>query len=284
MAIKKRKIITIDQEKCDGCGKCITACAEGALKLVNGKATLVSDTYCDGFGDCLGECPTGALKVVEREAPEFDMEATRTHVEQLGGAQALQALDAASRRHDSRPPLSVVQPLGVSPASHGPAHRAGGCPGSMMRNLAGPSATAAPISASSSGPGKVIPSELTHWPIQIHLVRPDAPFFKNRELVVMSTCGPIASADVHWRFIRGRSVVVGCPKLDRTEGYPEKLAQILSEPSIPKVIVVRMEVPCCGGLTSIVREAVAMTGRSDLVCEEVFLGLNGEVQRVAATA
>ena len=131
---------------------------------------------------------------------------------------------------------------------------------------------------SSSGlPAKVNESELNQWPVQIHLVGPGAPFFSNRELVVLSTCSPIASADVHWRFIRGRGVVVGCPKLDRTEGYAEKLGEILKDVSIPKVIVVRMEVPCCGGLTAIVKEAVDLSGRSDLEFEEVTVGLSGEV-------
>jgi hypothetical protein len=126
-------------------------------------------------------------------------------------------------------------------------------------------------------PSQAIRSELEQWPVQIHLVRPDAPYFKNRELVVLSTCSPVASADIHWRFIRGRSVVVGCPKLDNTDGYAEKLGAILSEPTIPKVIVVRMEVPCCGGLTAITRQAVELSGRKDLEFQEVFVDLSGNI-------
>jgi len=183
----KRKIITIDEDLCNGCGECITACAEGALQLVDGKAKLVKEQFCDGFGDCIGECPTGALKIEEREA------------------------------------------------------------------------------------------ELEQWPVQIHLVQPGAPFFRDRELVVLSTCAPVASADVHWRFLRGRSVAVGCPKLDNTAPYAEKLGAILAESSIPKAIIVRMEVPCCGGLSQIVREAAALSGRTDLVVEEVTVALDGDV-------
>ncbi len=134
-----------------------------------------------------------------------------------------------------------------------------------------------PCSAGEST-GQAIRSDLTQWPVQVHLVQPGAPFFQGRELVVLSTCSPVASADVHWRFIRGRGVAVGCPKLDRTDGYAEKLGGILSEPSIPKVIVVRMEVPCCGGLSEIVREAVRLSGRTDLKAEEVTVGLNGDIQ------
>jgi hypothetical protein len=132
------------------------------------------------------------------------------------------------------------------------------------------------------GPKQAIPSELRQWPVQLHLVQPGMPFFRDRELVVMSTCGPIASADVHWRFMRGRSVVVACPKLDDTGPYAQKLGAILAESSIPKVSVVRMEVPCCGGLTEITRKAAALSGRDDLEVEEVTLGVNGDLQGVGA--
>lgn len=251
----KRKIITINEDLCNGCGQCVTACAEGALQLVDGKARLVKELYCDGLGDCVGECPTGALKVVERDAAEYDAAATRQHVAQSGG-EAVRRFDQAAMVHKHK--------------------QGGGCPGMAVRSFAGRATT--PAVASGAGlPAQVNPSELRQWPIQLHLVPPSAPFFRNKELVVMSTCGPLASADVHWRFLRGRSVVVACPKLDRTEGYVEKLAGILSEPSIPRVIVVRMEVPCCGGLTAITRAAAAQSGRDDLVVDEVTLSLTGEV-------
>ena len=129
-------------------------------------------------------------------------------------------------------------------------------------------------------PGQMVRSDLEQWPVQLHLVQPGAPFFKDKELVILSTCSPIASADVHWRFIRGRGVVVACPKLDRTEPYAEKLAGIFRESNTPKVIVVRMEVPCCGGLSMIAREALALSGRTDLVVEEVVVALNGDVRDV----
>lgn len=263
MAIAKRKIIRIDEDKCDGCGDCITTCAEGALQLVNGKAKLVKEQFCDGFGDCIGKCPTGALTIEEVETEVFDRNATMAHLKQTGGQEALDRFLMAEKEHAAHEKPEAPR-------------RTGGCPGSMMRVLGQQSAPTAKPSAS-AGPGQVIPSELTHWPIQIHLVRPDAPFFKDRELVVMSTCAPIASPDVHWRFIRGRSVVVGCPKLDRTEGYAEKLGAILAEPSIPAVKVIIMEVPCCSGLSAIVKQAVHLSGRKDLVFEEVTVALNGSV-------
>ncbi len=287
----KRKIITIDEELCNGCGECVTACAEGALQIVNGKAKLVKEDFCDGFGACIGDCPTGALKIVERDAAEYDAAAARAHILATGDAEALRRFDEAAAAHTREheqgrgrpagpagftpPPAAATPP--AAPRLAPPAF--GGCPGSRMRvfNEEGPAARPAPTPTSAGLPAQVNPSELRQWPIQLHLVQPGAPFFRGKELVVMSTCGPIASADTHWRFLRGRSVVVACPKLDRTDPYVDKLAAILSEPSIPKVIVVRMEVPCCGGLTRIVAEAAEASGRQDLTVEEVTLSLDGAV-------
>lgn len=239
----KRKIIEIDEEKCNGCGACVTGCAEGALAIVNGKAKLVSDVFCDGLGACIGECPTGALKIIERDAPEFDETAVEQHLH---------------KQTPKAPP-------------------AGGCPGLQVRF-----GQQKPVAKPASSPisGQVIPSELNQWPTQLHLVPVEAPFFKNRELVVLSTCAPSASPDVNWRFIRGRAIVIACPKLDRTEGYVEKLADILASNGIPKIIIVRMEVPCCGGLTMMVKEAARRSGRNDLVVEEAVIGLDGELREV----
>jgi len=248
----RRKIIEIDDALCNGCGKCVTGCAEGALAIVDGKARVVREQYCDGFGDCVGECPTGALKVVEREAPEFDGTAVRAHLARTRGADGVRRFEAAQAVHEGKP---------VSPPPP-PAPRLGGCPGRMqqMRMPAGSPEGARPTHGDGLPPA-VNRSELTQWPVQLHLVSPDAPYFKNRELVLLSTCSPIASADVHWRFIRGRSVIVACPKLDQREGYVEKLAEILAEPSLPKAIVVRMEVPCCGGIQRATEEALKASGK-----------------------
>lgn len=238
----KRKIIEIDEELCNGCGECVTGCAEGALQIVDGKAKLVNEVFCDGLGACIGDCPTGALKIIEREAAEFDEAAVEEHL----GTQTPKA-----------PP-------------------AGGCPGMQVRF--GEKKT--PASSAPAASGQVIPSELNQWPTQLHLVPPVAPFFKDRELVVLSTCAPSASPDVNWRFVRGRGIVIACPKLDRTEGYVEKLAEILKSNGIPKVIIVRMEVPCCGGLTMMVKEAAQQSGRSDLIVEEAIIGLNGDLKEI----
>lgn len=239
----KRKIIEINEDLCNGCGNCVTGCAEGALQIVDGKAKLVNEVFCDGLGACIGTCPTGALKMIERDAPEFDEAAVEAH---LG------------------------KPLPKTPPP-------GGCPGLQIRF--GEPKKSAPA-ASTAVSGQVIPSELNQWPTQLHLVPSVAPFFKNRELVVLSTCSPSASPDVNWRFIRGRAIAIACPKLDRTEGYVEKLTEILKSNGIPKVIIVRMEVPCCGGLTMMVKEAARRSGRTDLVVEEATIGLDGELRGV----
>jgi len=255
----ERAIVRIDETLCDGCGECVQACAEGALRIVDGKARLVGDVLCDGFGDCVGECPTGALTIERRRADPFDVDVARSHVARTGGPAALHRFDEAALRHGA-----LTMPRAV-----------GGCPGAAVR-VPAPEPSRKPVGA--GGPAQAIPSELRQWPVQIHLVPPNAPFFRDRELVVLNTCGAVASADVHWRFLRGRSVAVGCPKLDDTSGYVDKLAAILREPSIPRVLVVRMEVPCCGGLTAIAREAVRRSGRQDLGFDEVIIGVEGSVR------
>jgi len=238
----KRKIIEIDEELCNGCGECVTGCEEGALAIIDGKAKLVNEVFCDGLGACIGTCPTGALKIIEREADEFDEAAVEEHLKEQ----------------------APVAPLAC------------GCPGMKVR-FEEPSTVEESKAESQGVSGQVIPSELNQWPTQLHLLPPVAPFFKDRELVVLSTCAPSASPDVNWRFIRGRAIAIACPKLDRTDGYVEKLTDILKSNGIPKVIVVRMEVPCCGGLAMMVKEAALQSGRTDLMIEEATIGLNGDL-------
>ena len=239
-----RKIVSIDESLCDGCGACITDCPEGALKIIDGKARLVRESYCDGLGACVGVCPTGAMTIEEREAEEFDEEAVEKHLE--------------SRQDDKQPDTLPC-----------------GCPSSQVQILG----NVTPCQSANQAKTMSSPaSALSHWPFQSRLVPPTAPFFEGKELVVLSTCSPVASPDVHWRYVRGRSLVVACPKLDKTEGYVEKLSQIMANNNIPKVIVVRMEVPCCGGLSMMTQQAHAMSGRSDLVVEEVTIGLDGELR------
>ena len=225
-----RKIIHIDEEKCNGCGACVTACHEGAIGLVNGKAKLLRDDYCDGFGDCLPGCPTGAITFTEREAAAYDEQAVLENKQKkAAAAQAAPAQPAASAFH--------------------------GCPGSRMhqfhREEAAAPAAAAPASQ---------PSQLAQWPCQIKLVPVNAPYFAGAKLLVAADCTAYAYANVHQEFMRGKVTIIGCPKLDDVD-YSEKLTQILRQNDIKSVTVLRMEVPCCGGLERAVVTALQNSGK-----------------------
>jgi Pyruvate/2-oxoacid:ferredoxin oxidoreductase delta subunit len=270
----KRKIIEINEDLCNGCGDCIVGCAEGALQLVDGKAKMVKEDFCDGFGDCVGTCPTGALQIVEREAAAFDEAATIEHVRNTRGEEGVKAMMDAGAEHEAK-----------EKAAAAPKPAGGGCPGLKMRFGNKNESKVEKSKVEGQGiSGQVIKSDLDQWPIQLHLVQPQAPFFQDKEMVIMSTCAPVASPDVHWRFVRGRSLVVACPKLDRTEPYVEKLAAIMSQNNMPKVHVVRMEVPCCGGLSMMAKQAHALSGRTDLVVEEVTIALDGELLKTEKIA
>ncbi len=261
-----RKIITINEDLCNGCGNCITGCAEGALQLVNGKAKLVKETFCDGFGDCIGTCPTGALKIVEKDAEEFDFDRTIDHVASIRGEEGVEFMREAHRQHEAK--LAPAGPI-----------QGGGCPGSRMRMMQPPKQQASAV-ADGDIP-VVMKSEISQWPLQLHLLPVKAPFFDNREMVILSTCSPVSSPDVQWRYIRGRSVAIACPKLDRTDGYVEKLAEIFVQNNIPRVIILRMEVPCCGGLSAIVKLALDKAKPQGLVVDEVTMSLQGEIIKTA---
>jgi hypothetical protein len=153
-----------------------------------------------------------------------------------------------------------------------------------MQTRVAPKEQTAPAITTVAGGGQVIKSDLAQWPVQLHLVQPTSPFFEGKELVLLSTCAPVASPDVHWRYVRGRSLVIACPKLDRTEGYVEKLAGILAQNNIPKLIIVRMTVPCCGGLSMIAQKALAASGRTNIIVEEVTIGLDGELMKTETLA
>lgn len=230
-----RKIIEIDEESCNGCGQCVPSCAEGALEVVDGKARVVRDMYCDGLGACLGECPTGALRIIEREADEFDEEAAMAYVAARGGE---------------------------APAA--PARPAGGCPGAGMATFA-PAAPAAP--------GEASPSLLGHWPVQIRLAPPDAPFLRGKRLVLAADCAAVAHPDFHRDFVGGNAVLMGCPKFDGD--YAERLAALFRYSGVAEVVVARMEVPCCMGLADAARRAHSACGRDDLELTEIVVGRQG---------
>ena len=242
---KHRKIIRIDEEKCDGCGQCVPSCAEGAIQIIDGKARLVSEIYCDGLGDCLGECPQGALTIEEREAEEFDEKAVEHHLAKQKAQQT-----APSQKSDSLPC---------------------GCPGSASQTLKPQQAA-----RSAAGDAETTPSALSNWPVQLHLVPALAPYFKGANLVISADCVPFSFADFHRKFLAGRALVVGCPKLDDAEAYRKKLAQIFRQNDIKSVEVVYMEVPCCFGLVHLVKKALEESGR-EIPLSLTKVGIHGEI-------
>jgi NAD-dependent dihydropyrimidine dehydrogenase PreA subunit len=256
-----RKIVRIDEAKCDGCGQCVPSCAEGAIAIVGGKARLVGDVLCDGLGACLGECPQGAITVIEREAAAFDEEAVKAHL--------ARARPGASAGHAPPPPAAPQRPrLSVLAAGPAPSN-GGGCPGSRPMTLQ--------RDASAGGGPATGVSRLGQWPVQLHLVPAGAPYFQGADLLVAADCVPFAYARFHDDFLEGRAVVVGCPKLDDVSPYAEKLAAIVAQGGVRSVTVVRMEVPCCGGISRLAREAVAASGR-EVPFRDVVVGVDGQVR------
>jgi NAD-dependent dihydropyrimidine dehydrogenase PreA subunit len=248
-----REVIEIDEKLCDGCGDCVTACAEGAIAIIDGKARLISDVYCDGLGACLGHCPQGALTVVQREADAFDEEAVEAHLAQLRDKNATTAA----------PQLSIVSP---QPMMGG----GGGCPGSraQMHQPVAPNS-----SATCDGPS----SQLRHWPVQLHLVPPTAPFFQKKDVLLAADCVAFAVGDFHQRFLAGSSLAIACPKLDSNqEIYLQKLVAMIDEAEIRSLKVMVMEVPCCGGLVQLAQEALRRAKR-DLPVECLVVGTQGHI-------
>ena len=239
----KRKIIEIDETKCNGCGQCAIACAEGAIEIAGGKARIVKETYCDGLGACIGECPEGALTIVERAAPAFDAAAAEAHVHEEKEIQPAPELTLAC-----------------------------GCPSTHIQVFASPAAA----QCSSGSAGDKAPSALTHWPVQIRLVPPTAPFLKGARLLVAADCTPVACPDFHTDFLKGRTVLLGCPKFDDREAYVAKFKDIFLSAGIKDVTVLIMEVPCCSGLPVIVKEGLARSGKKVPV-DVVVVSARGEI-------
>lgn len=240
----KRKIVRIDEDLCNGCGDCVPSCAEGAIEIIDGKAKLVAENLCDGLGACLGECPEGAILIEEREAESFSEEAVEERLSSLG--------DGGRKE--------VPAPSFV-------------CPSSRVISHDGP----ARGTAGEGGPGGESPSELTQWPVKLQLVPPDAPFFRDREIVVTADCAPVAYGDYHRRFLRGRALLLHCPKFGDQSFVLDKLAEIFRSSGCTGVTVLRAEVPCCAGLTYAVRDAVQASGRN-LPVREVVAGVRGELR------
>ncbi len=249
-----RQIIEIDEELCDGCGDCVSACAEGAIALIDGKAKLISDTYCDGLGACIGDCHVGAIKIIERDADGFDEEAVAVHLAKVGRA------DEA---------IPVTRPLNVMNPIH--TGGGGGCPGSRAQTLQ-------PAPVVDKGEIPVAASQLRHWPIQLHLVPPTAPFFQNADVLLAADCVPFAVGDFHQRYLADHSLAIACPKLDHNqEIYLDKLVAMIDTAQIKSIHVMVMEVPCCSGLVRLVDEARKRANR-EVPTRCTVIGTDGGVR------
>ncbi len=258
-----REIVHIDEEKCNGCGLCVPACAEGAIQLINGKAKLIADNLCDGIGACLGHCPQGAIIIEKRAADEFDEEAVAEHL----GAAATVAPSAPASACGC--PSAAVQSF--APPQHGHGHGGGGCPSAALRNFAPVSAA---VSADVAGDP---PSELRQWPVQMHLVPPTAPFLKGADLLLAADCVPFAYPDFHRDILKGKALLIGCPKLDDGQAYLEKLTAMLRLNEIKSLTVAHMEVPCCSGLIQIAKRAIVDSGK-EVPLTTIRIGIQGDVK------
>lgn len=236
-----RKIVEIQEEKCNGCGLCASACHEGAIAMVNGKAKLIKDDYCDGLGDCLPACPTGAITIVEREAAAYDEAAVKRRM--------------AEQRTGNETNFGHI----------------GRCPGAAGRMLREEET----IHTSAGVPGGQQSSQLRQWPVQIQLVPVHAPFFQHAELLIAADCTAFSYGEIHRAFMQGRVTLIGCPKLDPVD-YADKLTEIFAENIISGITVLRMEVPCCGGLTHAVQQALAACGK-EIPYREVAISIKGEI-------
>lgn len=282
----RRQIITIDEELCNGCGKCIPGCPEGALRIVEGKARLVSDRLCDGLGACIGECPMGAIHIEEREAVLYDEEAVMGNIVHQGDS-AIQAhlrhLSDHRENEYRRQALEYLRERGYgarlqidSAGEHQAINAAGGCPGSRPIELA----RAEPIPAARNEIESA--SELRQWPIQLQLINPHSPYFKNADLLIAADCVPFSFADFHRNLLKGRRLVVFCPKLDKTiDLYVGKLAEIFKLHDIASVSITHMEVPCCFGVEGIVRAVMEKADMSLAIREYTISMGGGDYQREA---
>ncbi|MFC1590325.1 ATP-binding protein [Candidatus Omnitrophota bacterium] len=279
----KRKIIKIDENKCNGCGLCIPNCPEGALQIIDSKARLISDLFCDGLGACIGHCPEGAINIEEREAGKYDEKRVmenivkqgknviKAHLEHLKGhgetEYLKQATDYLKEKGIDVPKKEAVACAGHG---HGAARGMSGCPGSRVVDLGKkgkPNAKGAKASKT--------PSQLGQWPVQIMLVPAFATYLNNADILIAADCVPFAYADFHEDLLKGKVVLVGCPKLDDADLYKEKFTQIFKDNNVKSVTCAHMEVPCCFGMVAAVKEAISASGK-EIPFHEVTISIQGE--------
>jgi NAD-dependent dihydropyrimidine dehydrogenase PreA subunit len=278
----KRKIIQIDEEKCNGCGVCIPNCQEGALQIIDGKARLVSDLFCDGLGACIGHCPEGAIEIIEREAEAYDERKVMEILVTKGRNTILAHLDHLRDHNEDVFLQEAINYLKENNIDMSPeikkekTHAGCGCQGSMAMDFREPESPAITGEQPSPAPAAT-PSELRQWPVQLHLLNPGASYFRNADVVLTADCVPFAMGNYHTRFLRGRSLAIACPKLDSNkESYVEKLTSMIADSKINSLTVIMMEVPCCGGLLQMAKIAREKSGRN-IPVKQVIVSVQGEV-------
>jgi len=270
-----RKIIEINEDKCDGCGSCVPECHEGALQIIDGKARLISDLFCDGLGACLGHCPTGAMTIVEREAQPYDEKIVMGTIVK-GGPNVIKAHLKHLKEHEEFEYLSeAVEYLKEnnieipSIADEKPLQQHGGCPGSKSMQFEAEAEETLQM-------GKT-PTQLTQWPIQLHLVSPNAAYYRNSHLLLAADCAGFAYPDLHRDFMKDKSIAIACPKLDTNKQvYLDKLITMIAEADVREITVLVMQVPCCSGLVQLATQAAEFS-QVNLKINAVVIGINGEI-------
>lgn len=270
----KRDVIKINEEKCTGCGACMIGCPEGALQVIDGKARLISDLFCDGLGACIGECPEDAIEIETREAEPYDevkvmdnivkagsnvIKAHLNHLYEHGQTDYLdQAIGYLKENNIQVPDYEEEAPLAC------------GCPGSMAQDLG-------ETRLKSQGKAQIFSAELKNWPVQLQLLNPDVPYFKNADLLISADCAPFAYANFHQRFLKDKVLIILCPKLDKTiDEYVDKLAKIFENQDIKSISIVHMEVPCCSGIEVIVRRALEKAEKN-IIIKDYIISIGGEI-------
>jgi len=285
----KREIITIDEEKCNGCGSCVPGCPEGALQIIDDKARLISDLFCDGLGACMGDCPEDAISIIEREAEPYDevrvmenivkqgentIKAHLEHLKNHGETGFLkQATDYLEENGFENPLEKEVEADQAAGAEANEDKLPCGCPDSKVMDLRDDDRTG----TDSGDTGVKQKTELRQWPVQIHLVPVNAPYFDNADLLIAADCVPFAHANFHRDLLKGKILLVGCPKLDDAGFYKDKITEILKENNIKSVTIAHMEVPCCFGLVKLVNDALADAGK-DIPLDDIMIKVNGEIR------
>lgn len=273
----KREIVVINEERCTGCGLCIPNCHEGALQIIDGKARLISDLYCDGLGACIGHCPEGAMKIERKEVEAYDerkvmidniipagMNTVKAHLSHLRDHNAIEYYNSAV---EVLKELNMENPL--EEKKEAPVASFGGCPGSRAMSF--------PKSREEKKETGEVASQLTQWPVQLHLISPQAPYFRNSDLLLAADCTAFAVGDFHSKFLKNKSLAIACPKLDEGQNsYVEKLVHMIENAELNTITCMVMEVPCCGGLVNIARKAVALSKRK-IPLKVVTVSIQGDI-------